>query len=510
MSESSIEYDFVIVGSGIGGLISSVLLAMEGHSVLVLEKNHQVGGNLQVFSRDKKIFDTGVHYIGSLDEGENLYQIFKYVGILDQLKMQRLDDDCYDLIRFPDGRSYKHGQGYDQFKKGLYESFPDEVKAIDAFCDKLQEYCTYFPLYNLEIHNPLKKNYIDSPDLLTVSAWEFVTSITNNERLQSVLVGNGLLYAGDYKRTPLFVLALIMNSYLKGSYRMIDGSSQIAIALVKRLRELGGELLKHQEVVSAQGLDSKITAVTTKSGDVFYGKNFISNAHPKQTVKMFGSERFRPAYKKRLEMLKDTVSSFMLYITFHENSFPFYNYNIYAYSKENVWDTVDYKKEEWPEAMYITTSPTKGENKFAEVMSVMTYMDFEEVEKWRNSFNTVANSLQREETYQKFKKEKEEQVIQKLEVTFPDVRKSIKSIYSSTPLTYRDYIGTDNGSMYGIEKDVSTIMISKIDARTKLPNVFQTGQNIVFHGILGASIGALVTCFNFIDDKYLIEKIRTV
>src|SRR5690606_33106492 len=146
-----------------------------------------------------------------------------------------------------------------------------------------------------------------------------------NKRLQSVLVGNGLLYAGDYKRTPLFVLALIMNSYLKGSYRMIDGSSQIAIALVKRLRELGGELLKHQEVVSAQEIDSRITAVTTKSGDVFYGKNFISNAHPKQTVKMFGSERFRPAYKKRLEMLKDTVSSFMLYISFYENSFPFYN-----------------------------------------------------------------------------------------------------------------------------------------------------------------------------------------
>lgn len=508
MSESPKEYDFIIVGSGIGGLISSVILAMEGHSVLVLEKNHQIGGSLQVFSRDKKVFDTGVHYLGSLDKGENLYQIFKYVGILDQLKMHRLDEDCYDLIHFADGKSYKHGQGYDQFKKGLYEAFPNEIKAIDAFCDKLQEYCSYFPLYNLEQYDPSRKNYLDDSDLLSASAWDFVTSITDDKRLQSVLVGNGPLYAGDHKRTPLFVLALIMNSYLSGSYRMIDGSSQIAIALMKRLRELGGELLRHQEVVSAEQVDLKITSVKTKTGDVFYGKNFISNAHPRQTVKMFGAERFRPAYRKRLDVLKDTVSSFMLYLSFHEDSFPFYNHNIYTYSKENSWDTVDYNKNEWPEALYISTPPTKGENKFADAMSVMAYMDFEEVEQWKDTFNTVALSKEREAAYQQFKKEKEERIIDKLENVFPDIRKSIKGQYSSTPLTYRDYIGTDDGSMYGIEKDVNTIMFSKINAKTKLPNVFQTGQNIVFHGILGASIGALVTCFNFIDDKELVTKIK--
>ena len=502
------KYDFVIVGSGIGGLISSVILALEGFSVLVLEKNHQIGGNLQVFSRDKKIFDTGVHYLGSLDDGENLNQIFKYVGIFDQLKMKRLDEDCYDLIHFPDGQIYKHGQGYNQFKKGLYSSFPDEVNAIDLFCSKIQEYCNYFPLYNLEHYDASKKNYIDDSDLLTASAWDFVTSITDNKRLQSVLVGNGPLYAGDQKRTPLFVLALIMNSYLKGSYRMVDGSSQIAIALMKRLRELGGELLRHQEVISAEQMDGEIVSVKTTAGDEFFGKNFISNAHPVQTVKMFGEDRFRPAYRKRLDTLKNTVSSFMLYLSFHEDSFPFYNHNIYAYSKENAWDTVDYDKSEWPEALYITTPPTKGDNKYADCMSVMAYMDFSEVEQWKDTFNTVAASQEREAEYQEFKTEKENRVIAQLESIFPDIRKSIKSQYSSTPLTYRDYIGTDDGSMYGIEKDVNSIMFSKINARTKIPNVFQTGQNIVFHGILGASIGSLVTCFNFINDKELITKIK--
>ena len=67
------KYDIVIIGSGIGGLICGNVLAKEGLSVCVLEKNKQIGGSLQTFSRDKTVFDSGVHYIGGLDKGQNLY-----------------------------------------------------------------------------------------------------------------------------------------------------------------------------------------------------------------------------------------------------------------------------------------------------------------------------------------------------------------------------------------------------------------------------------------------------
>lgn len=73
------KYDVVIVGSGLGGLVSALLLAMEGKTVCVLEKNNQYGGNLQTFVRDKTIFDTGVHYIGGLAQGQNLYRYFSYL-----------------------------------------------------------------------------------------------------------------------------------------------------------------------------------------------------------------------------------------------------------------------------------------------------------------------------------------------------------------------------------------------------------------------------------------------
>ncbi len=506
MGEANKTYDFVIIGSGMGGLVSSVLLAMKGFSVLVLEKNHQIGGSLQVFSRDKCVFDTGVHYIGSLDEVENLYQIFKYLGIYDGLKMKRLDDDCFDLIRLPNGTEVKHGQGFDNFKKGLNDAFPSESEAIDKFCAKIIEICSYFPLYNLEEDSA--GTYTENPEILEEGAWDYLESITTNDTLRNVLVGSGPLYAGDKKTTPLYVVALIMYSYLKGSYRMVDGGSQIAKLLTKRLHQLGGRILKHQEVFEAVYEDREIVSVKTKSGEVFKGKNFISNVHPKLTVDILGKEKFRPAYKGRMEKLENTVSSFMLYLTFHENSFPYMNYNTYVYGKDQVWETVDYSKEQWPEAMFVCTPATRNQGEFAESMSVMAYMNYKEVEQWGESFNTIAIKGERGEAYEKFKREKEEQMIQALEKTYPNIRKSIKSVYSSTPLTYKDYIGTDDGALYGVKKDFNDIMFSKINARTRIPNLYQTGQNLVFHGILGATIGALVTCFNFVNGRQLIDEIK--
>jgi all-trans-retinol 13,14-reductase len=82
------------------------------------------------------------------------------------------------------------------------------------------------------------------------------------------------------------------------------------------------------------------------------------------------------------------------------------------------------------------------------------------------------------------------------------------NVYSSTPLTYKDYIGTPEGSLYGIMKDYNNPIATTINTKTRISNLYLTGQNIIFHGILGATIGAFVTCFNFIDPEETIKKIK--
>lgn len=504
--KSGKEYDFVIVGSGLGGLACAYILASEGHSVVVLEKNHQIGGHLQVYSRDKAIFDTGVHYVGSMDKGENLYQFFKYFGILEKMKLKRLDEDKFDVIRFDDGSEYAYGQGYEEFKKNMIGYFPDEKEAIDTYCEKIKETCKKFPLYNLEVSN---ENYQMDSSIMELNAHDYIASITKNERLRNVLAGSNQLYAGVKEMTPFYVHALIINSYLSGAYKFIDGGSQIAIQLSKGIRSFGGEILKRKKVVGAEYNEvGEINAVVLENGEKYSGKQFISNAHPAVTIDIFGEHRFLQVYRNRIKSLKNSISTFLVHFTFYEDTFEYLNYNIYQHHIEDVWGGVDYDQKTWPQTYFICTPFISKHQNYAESMSVMTYMNAEETAQWSESLHTVAEPGKRGEGYEEFKKLREEQVINRIEEVFPGIREKIKAVHSASPLTFRDYIGNKDGSLYGVMKNSASPTRTQINTKTRIPNLHLTGQNISMHGILGVTVSAFVTCFAFVDKDKLIQKVK--
>ena len=73
----------VIIGSGLGGLLSGVILSRAGYHVTILEKAAQPGGCLQTFTREGLRFDTGFHSVAGLEEGGPLERIFRPLGLLD-------------------------------------------------------------------------------------------------------------------------------------------------------------------------------------------------------------------------------------------------------------------------------------------------------------------------------------------------------------------------------------------------------------------------------------------
>ncbi|WP_250255786.1 NAD(P)/FAD-dependent oxidoreductase [Chryseobacterium sp. Marseille-Q3244] len=501
------EYDILVIGSGLGGLVSALVLAKEGLKVCVLEKNNQYGGNLQTFSRDKLIFDTGVHYLGGLSKGQNLHRFFSYLEIMDDLELQQMDEDGYDRISFGDDAvEYPHAQGYQNFVEQLSVCFPEEKENLENYCEEIQYVCSQFPRY----HVVGKDNY--NEEILHLNTKRFVESVTQNKKLQAVLLGSNFLYAGDSENVPFYVHALTVNSYIQSAYKCVKGGSQISRLLIRKLRQYGAEVHKHSEVSEFIFNGNNIlTSVKTKTGKEYAAKKFISNIEIRSAIKLIGEERLKKSFLNRVLSWQPVSSCFSVYIVLKPHCLPNFNYNIYHYSsEEQVWNAYRYHKKAWPETYMLSSTPSKQNSVFAESLTAISYMDFDEVKQWENTVNTVADEHERGKQYEGFKLEKTEKMIDALEKKIPGLRHAIQRIYTSSPLSYRDYIGSFEGNMYGYMKNSENPLKTMVSPRTKIDNLFLTGQSVNMHGILGVTIGAFNTCAEILGKETIDSRLHSM
>lgn len=492
------KYDIVIIGSGLGGLACAYILGKFGYRVCVLEKHFQTGGNLQTFKRKGCKFDTGMHYVGSLGEGEVLHKFFNYLNLLSKVNAKKLDEDAFDVINI-EGREYKYAMGYEKFTKSLILDFPDEEKAIIAYTAKIKELGEGSDLFNLREVSLMDMTNINYYGLSTS---EYIATLTDNLRLRSVLSALNPLYAGGETNTPLYIHALVNHFFITSAWRLTDGGNQISDALVESIQSMGGKVLTKAEVVKFHFSNNSISAVEIKNGDIFEAASFISNMHPALTMDFIPEGQIRKSYKNRLNGLRNTISSFSMYIVLKKNQIPYLNRNYYYYKTNNVWGVDSYGKGEWPEGLMLYYTADKQMPEFAESVTVITYMKYDEVKQWEDT-----QIEHRGDDYLMFKKEREKQLLKNVAEVFPDISDAIDTTYSATPLTFRDYTGTREGSMYGIVRDCTRPIESYISPRTKIDNLFLTGQSINLHGITGVLCGALITCGNYVDINEIIRKI---
>lgn len=497
-------YDVVIVGGGLGGLLSAVLLAKEGMKVCVLEKDKQIGGCLQTFSLQKKVFDSCVHYIGGLGDGHTLNKIFSYAGIMDKLQLKPYDANGFDLMAFGEEEvMYPQAIGSENFKEQLLQHFPNEKPALDKYIGLLKSVGDHFPLYRLRMGDAAEKSAVSSWQLNAV-----LNEITGNKQLQNVLTGNNLLYAGTATQTPFYLHALVLESYIHSTHKVAPGSSQISKHLWQELIALGSEVFKDTEVVKLVEEDGNIKYAETANGERYYSKHFIANIAPEVLLRMLDSSSIRPAYRNRINGLEQTTSCFMLNMVLHPGTVPMRHYNIYWNATHNVWLPVDYKLGEWPANYAVFFTEDAESPGYAESVSVLSYMHYSEVSQWQHTVNLTAHREDRGDSYREFKQRRSELLLDKLYQRIPELKGNILAHSSATPLTYRDYTATPKGSLYGILKDVNKPAETTISTRTRIPNLLLTGQNVNLHGVLGVSITAVATAAELVGMEHLLGKIN--
>lgn len=490
------KYDIAIIGSGLGGLVCAYVLAKNGKKVLVVEKNPQIGGCLQCFRRFGVKFDTGMHYLGSMDEGQILHRFFKYLNLLNDVKINRLDPDRADVFSIGD-HQYAFASGLDNFVHRLSEDFPSEKDHIRSYALLIQDIALHSPLYDLR--RVRTSDYADSPYLRT-SVNELIASFTDNKLLQNVLAANIPYYGGVKDKTPFYIHALTSYFYMQSAWVTVGGSDSIAQSLAKSIRNFGGEIITKSEVSEIVCDASKATHLRLSNGEIIDSDLFISDIHPSQTLKLLKTKIIRPVYRHRIQNIENTPAYFSIYLKFKEKEVPFMNYNYGHYDIDDVWNSYGRKTGEAISNYLFMHQCVEQNQKYAESAEILTTMPFAEVSKWAG-LNRKQNS-----EYQDFKIKKAEEILAIVENQFPNLRKSIEQYATSTPLTYADYTATPCGSTYGILHDKSDYDRTHISQRTKIPNLLLTGQNIHWHGIIGVIVGAFLCCTDILGlDQMIVE-----
>ena len=483
----------IIIGSGLGGLSCGVILARYGYEVTVLEQGMQVGGCLQCFSRRGGKFETGMHFIGSASEGQTLDRLLNFIEVKPDITLSQLDPTGYDVVSLC-GQHFRFANGREAFIEQMSQYFPQQRDALVNYynlVDKVASASSLHSLNNVETDAAVNMEY----QMRTIN--EVIDSTVSDPLLAKVLVGNLPLYAAEKDKTPFSTHAFIMDFYNQSAYRIVGGSDQVADSLVRTIGRYGGRVLTRSKATKivcddthATGVEfERFTADGLRFTEFLEADIVISDAHPMRTMELLDTNLIRPAFRRRINSIPQTVGGFSVYLHFKEQTVPYLNSNFYGYLQDSPWGCELYDEKSWPKGYLYMHLCHEPQPKFAKTGVILSYMQMADVMKWKGT--RVGH---RGEDYEAFKREKAERLLDALELEFPGLRSQIADYYTSTPLTYEDYTGTEGGSMYGIARDVSLGAACRVPHRTRVPNVFQTGQNINSHGILGVLVGTIVTC----------------
>ncbi|MCD8282286.1 MAG: FAD-dependent oxidoreductase, partial [Prevotella sp.] len=406
---------------------------------------------------------TGFHYVGGLDEGQSLYAAFKYLGLL-SLPWHRLDSDGFDRITIG-GRSFAFAEGYDTFADKLAEEFPKERTALRSYADLLRRSAAA----QFAMISPRAEELSDFvSEQMSASAWQYLNETFHDPLLIDVLSGTSLKTELRKESLPLFTFLHANSSYIESSWRLRGDSGQIVNTLATGILSQGGEIICNARVEELRERGGKITHAVCADGEQYAGDIFISDIHPAHTVALLKqSALVKRVYRNRINSLENTFGMFTASLRIKPKTLRYFNYNRYIYRSEDVWEPC--KDEGGVSAVLVSCRVPEDDSGYTEIVDVLTPMTYDRSKELSKS-SVAAEMLE---------------LAGGIEYT---------NIYTSTPLTWSRYTLTPEGSAYGVRKDWRNPLMTMLSTRTPVPNLLQTGQSLMLHGVHGVTMTAFYTC----------------
>ena len=487
------NFDYVVLGAGLGGLSAAACLTRQGYRVAVLEQHYLPGGCCHTFNYGNYSFCADVHYIYQCGAGQTVQQFLNYIDR--DVAFNSLNPDCIDRIITPEV-DFLIPLNWNKFRDRLIATFPEEAWGINHYCDEIEQLRRDLHQLTTEIHwyDLDWSDWLALPkywNLFTKRNWTLQNLYDNaglSPKLQTLLAGQ----SGDYGLPPseiaLITHTCLVWDYSQGAYYPRHHFKHLVDSIVSTIVEGGGAIELSNPVRHIEIDNHRVAEVY--AGDKIYRADnaYISDLDPKLTVKlMHDSLALSKQEYERLTDYEYSASAFNIYLGLDSSFVPadygIGNWNIWYYPDGNLNRAYQQQLKGNLENPWIFLScPTQKSlesgmapegHHVLEITTVCPYEPFRRLSR----INTQAYQTQKRAVYQ--------QVMNSVRDLIPDIDRYIRLKVFGTPTTSEHFLGQPEGNMYGAKLIPQQIGLNRMGYKTELPNLYLVGATAGYPSVPG-------------------------
>ncbi len=478
------KYDDIVVGSGISGLTMSLILALNGHRVMLLEKSPYIGGSLSRFYRDGVAFDTGFHFTGGLQPGGILHNMLSALGMQDLIQPVFLSEENAGVfILESENKRFEHPYGIENIKKKFKGYFPHETSGIDKYFDMVQSVCARTPSMNLHQQKLTPSNHEE--DFITLE--EVLKDLTQNPALKAILSGYTMCYGVKPQEISFANHSRMCSSFYE-SMACVDGGGEAFIkAFETKFKDIPVEVNCGKYIADLADIcDNKVGRFVLNTGEEILADNCFFTIHPQEILKLLPREHISKAFVNRVSGFESSAGFFAVFAVLETDcqASPDSDPAITSLFPHTDINQMLDPANNGAQALVILKSMDRGRKNGWRGVHILEPAFAEQVSAWRDS-----RTGDRSQSYQDYKEAKVESIKEHIFSVLPEYKGKLEVLDAASMLTFRDYLNSPDGSAYGVKQKIGQYnLVGKLPLR----NLYAAGQSAILPGIVGAMMSSFI------------------
>ncbi len=447
------KYDAVVIGAGNGGLVAAIRLLQGGAKTLLVEKHNIPGGFATSFRRGRFEFEASLHELndfGTSDNAGDVRVLFDQLGVTDKIDWLQIPE-AYRVISREENIDATMPFGIKAFIDKMEQYVPGSRKSMEKFfelADEVRAAQAYSNSVNGQTDQKIMlSKYANFVKCGSYSVNEVLDALKMPKKAKDILNAYWC-YLGAHCDDLSFLhySSMVIRYITRGAAMPKSRSHEISLAMVERIRELGGDVWFNTEAVKIKtGADGGVEGVVLKNGEVIETRHVIANCSPHVVYgKMM--DKVDERIVKETNARKFAGRGFTMFLGLNKSAdeLGITNHNYFLY------DTMDTAKQ------YDLMKTIESNSVQATVCLNRAYPDCSPEGTCMMYFTTLYMSDDwanvKPEDYFKVKDYVANKMIERFEQdTGCKIRDSIEEISVATPMTYARYCGHPEGGIYGYE-----------------------------------------------------------